>query len=98
MKNLKQIMDRDPYSFKKVKKENLLKEHLQILNNHHYNKCKKYKKLVDNFALEKISYFNTQKFPMIPVKIFKLFDLMSIKKKSNCKKNSFIRYIRTRAI
>ena len=86
MKNLKQIMNRDPYSFKKVKKENLLKEYLQILNNHHYTKCEEYKKLVDSFTSEKISYFNTQKFPMIPVQIFKLFDLMSIKKDKIVKK------------
>ena len=45
MKNLEKIINKDPYSFKKVKKENILKKYLLTLNNHHYDNCEEYKKL-----------------------------------------------------
>jgi len=81
MKSLEKIIKKDPYSLKKNKKEKLFKKYLSVLNNHHYDNCEQYKKLIDGFSSNKI-----KNFPMIPVKIFKLFDLMSIKKNKIVKK------------
>ena len=86
MNHLKKIINKNPYSFKKVKKKKILKNYLQNLNKHHYYNCEEYKKLTDNFFSKKINYSNIENFLMIPVKIFKLFDLMSIKKDKIVKK------------
>ena len=81
MISLEKIINKDPYSFKKIKKKKLFKKYLSILNNHHYYNCERYKKLIDSFNSNKIKIF-----PMLPVKLFKLFDLISVKKNKIVKK------------
>ena len=82
MINLNKIIGKNPYSLNKLQKKNLIKKNLLILDKHHYKNCKNYKKLINSFNLNyKNKYSNIEDFQMLPVKIFKKFDLLSVNKK-----------------
>ena len=87
MLNLENLIKQKPYSLAKKQKNKLFKSFLTELTYHHYKKCKKYKKIINNLKFKiKDKKNKLEDFPMIPVKIFKLFDLLSVNKKKIVKK------------
>lgn len=79
MKNFN--LDSNFFNLKKnIKQKKILKSIIE-LNNHHFKNCKEYKEIISN------NYPNIRKIdqlkdmPMIPVKLFKLINLKSIKEK-----------------
>ena len=82
MINLNKIISKNPYSLNKVQKKIFIKKNLLLLDKHHYSNCKNYKKLINIFSLNnKDKKLNIEDFKMLPVKIFKKFDLLSVDKK-----------------
>ena len=77
---LSNIINIPPYSLKKHDKEKLLNLVLIKLSKYHYKKSEKYAKIIDgiNFNFnKKINYYDI---PFLPVRLFKMFDLMSVHK------------------
>ncbi len=69
------------YQSQKIKSQNF-KEILKLLHNHHNNQCNEYKKLS---MLERNIKLNFANIPILPVELFKIFDLRSMKNNNNKK-------------
>mgnify|MGYP001262322035 CR=1 FL=1 len=63
-----------PYSLSHAEKEQVLEQHLSQLDQHHYDRCFLYKRMVESFQS---SPWGDQKL-MLPVRLFKQFELKSI--------------------
>ena len=87
MLKLKNIIKYSPYSLEKSQKNKLFKDFFTELTFHHYKKCKDYKKIIKNLKFKIKNRKNElQDFPMLPVKTFKTFKLISVNKKKIVKK------------
>jgi len=87
MLKIENIIDQNLYSLLKTQKKKLTKNFLTELTYHHYNKCKSYRKIIKNLKFEiKNKKNKLEDFPMLPVTIFKLFELISVNKKNIVKK------------
>tara|TARA_A100000164_G_C21935125_1_gene787695 strand:- start:2384 stop:3466 length:1083 start_codon:yes stop_codon:yes gene_type:complete len=79
--NIDSLFDFKPYSLEKSKKELYLNELFFQLTKYHYANCYEYKCLIDsmNFNVDfKSAYVDI---PFIPVRLFKMYDLLSVPKK-----------------
>ncbi len=79
---LESLIDVKPYSLKRNKKTTVLNEMLFNLTKYHYENCLEYKYLLDSmdFKIENRStYVNI---PFLPVRLFKMFDLISVPRDS----------------
>lgn len=65
-----------PYSLSSTEKKNKLLSHLADLDEHHYNSCEKYKKIVK--GNKGVNWFENDLY--LPVRLFKDFEIMSINK------------------
>lgn len=87
MIKLESIIEKNLCSLENKKRKKLFKKFLAKLTYHHYKNCKKYKKIIDNFKFKiKDKKNRLEDFPMLPVNVFKNFDLMSVNKKKVIKK------------
>ena len=87
MLQLKNIIKYNPYSLDKNQKNKLFKDIFTKLTFHHYTKCKDYNKIIKNLKFKiKNKKNKLQDFPMLPVKTFKTFKLISVNKKKIVKK------------
>ena len=87
MLKLKNIIKYNPYSLDKNQKNKLFKDIFTKLTFHHYTKCKEYNKIIKNLKFKiKNKKNKLQDFPMLPVKTFKTFKLISVNKKKIVKK------------
>ena len=68
-----------PYSLKKKEKIIFLNEHLNSLFRHHYKNCDLFKKSMDAISYDYNREYNYYELPFLPVRLFKLYDLKSIK-------------------
>ena len=66
------------FGFDKRKKNKFFLEQMKTLNLHHYKFCNAYKKIIKNLKFNIKNKNNLEEFPMLPVKIFKKFDLKSV--------------------
>jgi phenylacetate-coenzyme A ligase PaaK-like adenylate-forming protein len=67
-----------PYSLNHEQKENLYIKRLNELTLHHYHSCNEYRKIVEklDYNIDDLSVPKEQ--PMIPVRLFKEYDLVSV--------------------
>ena len=87
MLQLKNIIKYNPYSLDKNQKNKLFKDIFTKLTFHHYTKCKDYNKIIKNLKFKiKNKKNKLQDFPMLPVKTFKTFKLISVNKNKIAKK------------
>ncbi len=84
--NILDLAKISPYSLNKIKKDRIFLELFKNLNEYHLKNCKDYKKIFNMIREKKIKSISD--FPMLPVRIFKDHDLVSIKKE-NIKKKLF---------
>lgn len=75
-----EILNIKPFSLNKTEKETFLLENLQKLSQFHYNNCEKYRNIIDKMGLNIESINSVSKIPFIPVRLFKEYDLYSIKR------------------
>ncbi len=75
-----QLLALDPFSLDIKKKEKIFLKKIKLLNKYHYDNCKEYKKIIENLKIDK-NVNKLEDLPMLPVRIFKKFDLLSVGKK-----------------
>ena len=80
--DLSPLLKIPPFSLNIKDKEKFLTSFLNQLSKFHYDNCAYYTKMIDssNYDLNKIEHFS--KLPFLPVRLFKLFDLKSVKKEN----------------
>lgn len=78
MMDYKDILKRKPYSTEKVEKETLYGEWLTELTEYHRERCTPYEKLLKNLKVPQYQQMREEEIPMLPIGLFKDFDLVSI--------------------
>jgi len=69
-----------PYHLNSTQKRELLNEYLGQLTRYHYQNCEPYKKMLDAYGFDISANAGYEAIPFLPVRLFKLFDLLSIPK------------------
>ena len=72
--NYENFLKQNPFNFNLNKLELIKKNILKFLNNHHLNKCKEYKKIINNIYDQK-KYKSNYSNMMLPINLFKNFYL-----------------------
>ena len=80
MKNLKKLIKENPYNYSFNSKINYFLPYISKLIEFHSIKCNEYKKILDHFNINKYNFDSLDSIPYIPVRLFKLMDLISIDK------------------
>lgn len=68
----------NPFEMERLEKRQMLLDNLLLLNRHHIESCQDYKKILRNLKINLSSINNIEDLPFLPVRLFKLFDLISI--------------------
>ena len=76
--NYNDVLEISPFSLNKEEKSKLFTEYLKELSLKHYQKCEKYRKIVDKLNCNLSEIKNYTEIPFLPVRLFKEFDLKSI--------------------
>jgi len=76
----------DPFSIGNKEKSKIIKKEIKLLTSHHYKFCKKYKKIIKNLKFNIKNSDKLEDFPMLPVRLFKKFDLKSVSENKIVKK------------
>lgn len=80
MDNIEHLLTLEPFSLNKEEKEQLFNKIFKNLNNLHYTNSKEYKKILDLQQFKPNEQYNYLQTPPLPVRLFKNYDLLSIKK------------------
>lgn len=75
------ILNFPPYSLSKSEKERFLNPILNQLAHNHYINCPQFKKMMDAIGYDSDKKYNYLELPFLPVRLFKMFDLLSIEQK-----------------
>ena len=84
--NIDSLQKLNPFDINKRKKNKIYIHYIKSLSLHHYRCCKKYKKIINNLKFKIKNNNKLEDFPMLPVRIFKKFDLKSVPEKKIVKK------------
>ena len=79
---LEQLYNYLPYELEKEEKEKIYKEALSNLTKQHYESCDKYRKIIDSLGYDVNAQKKADEQPMIPVRLFKEYDLLSVPKEN----------------
>ncbi|MEG1752300.1 MAG: acyl-protein synthetase [Christensenella sp.] len=77
---LHEISQLDPYSLNKKEKSELFGRVLSKLTRHHYDNCEEYKRILDAMECNVEDDLQAYNQPMLPVRLFKEFELRSVPK------------------
>ncbi len=80
MFDLNSIIGLNPYSLAKREKTALYTDTLHKLTKHHYAKCPQYHKILDTLDFDPTVKHSVEEIPFIPVRLFKDYELLSVKK------------------
>ena len=80
MEAINNILKLTPYSLGKDEKQIVLTTILKDLSEHHYNNSPRYRKMIDALGIELTSINHYSKLPYLPVRLFKMMDLLSVNK------------------
>lgn len=78
--SIDEILNIPPYSLGKKEKEEILNSFFTQLSRHHYDNCPAYKKMMDGIGFKYKKEYNYKELPFLPVRLFKMFDLLSVEK------------------
>jgi phenylacetate-coenzyme A ligase PaaK-like adenylate-forming protein len=78
--SITEILNIPPYSLRKKEKEELLSSFLIQLSKYHYENSPSYAKMMDGLGFNIDNEKNYSELPFLPVRLFKMFDLLSVKK------------------
>ena len=73
-----ELMGGAPYSLPAEEKRRRMEQGLSELTQHHYHNCPEYARLLDGLGTDAKSCYTLEEFPMLPVRLFKEFDLKSV--------------------
>lgn len=76
---IESYLDTPPYSLDKKDKEKFLLEQLTLLTNKHQNGCEEYNAILKSFHKQNEEYKKLEDFLPLPVRLFKNYELKSIK-------------------
>ncbi len=76
---LEQLLKENPYGLNKDEKRIVYQEYLNELTHYHYDHCREYKNILDFWEIDLDKKIDTLNIPMLPVRLFKEYDLLSIK-------------------
>ncbi len=76
--HLEELYKDTPYSLKKTEKQALYQRVLSELTLHHYSHCREYKRILDAMGYDPKKAAPLEAQPMLPVRLFKEYDLLSI--------------------
>lgn len=82
---LEQVLQSAPYSLNKTEKRAIYKEALSELTRHHYASCPEYKKILDVMGYDVNGDYELEQQPMIPVRLFKEYELLSVSREEIAK-------------
>ena len=80
MTNIQELLQKDPYQNHKNNKKNFLKS-IKDLTLHHKKNSSEYRKIINFFGYNLSKFHSVDDIPFIPINLFKLKNLISIKKK-----------------
>ena len=78
--NYEEMLELEPYSLEKEKKQELLSRRLISLSRQHYKTCDVYKRIVDAFGIDLKQITSYDELPFLPVRLFKELELRSVPK------------------
>ena len=84
--NIDNLQKLNPFNIDKRKKNKIFLDQMKLLNLHHYKSCKKYKKIINGLKSKIKNKNKLKNFPMLPVRLFKKFDLKSVPENKIVKK------------
>ncbi len=80
MFDLNKIINISPFSMLKSEKAMLYTDALYELTQHHYKNCQQYRKILDTLGFDSAIKHSVEDMPFIPVRLFKDYELSSVKK------------------
>jgi len=80
MYSINKILEKEPFSINQKKKNILFREYINKLTKYHFKNSTLYSMILKPLGFDKKKYYEIKKIPFIPVRLFKEFDLMSVKK------------------
>lgn len=78
--DIAELLNTSPYSLSKNEKREVLDSFLTQLTRHHYNNCPAYSKMMDGIGYNYTKEYNYTELPFLPVRLFKMMDLLSVEK------------------
>ena len=72
------FQNQNPFKIEKKLKNKVFLDKIKTLTFHHYRNCNEYKKIIKNIKFKINKKNKIENFPMLPVRLFKKFDLKSI--------------------
>lgn len=75
---VKELLELDPYSLEKKKKEAMLTDALLQLTEYHVDACQEYSNMLQALGYNKDEVNNYYDLPMLPVRLYKEYDLLSV--------------------
>ena len=78
---LDNLMNQNAYSLSAISKHKFFLKHLNFLTSFHYKKSNLYKKYLKGIQYDLKRIKDLSDIPLLPVRLFKEFDFLSIKKK-----------------
>ena len=84
--NINSLQKFNPFDVNKREKNKIYTNQIKLLNLHHYKRCGKYKKIINNLKFKIKNKNKLEDFLMLPVRIFKKFDLKSVSEDKIVKK------------
>jgi phenylacetate-coenzyme A ligase PaaK-like adenylate-forming protein len=78
--DISDILNISPYSLQKKDKEAILNPLLSKLSKHHFENCPPFKKMMNGIGYKNNKEYNYSELPFLPVRLFKMLDLLSVKK------------------
>ena len=84
--NIEKIFKLSPFNLDKKARAKLFKNRIEFLTRFHYQNCLIYKGILKNLNFKFSKKTNLDSYPMLPVRVFKNFELISVIKKKIVKK------------
>ena len=78
MVSIDDMFEISPFSLNKAEKDNLLKNKLLLLTEHHRSNCEAYAKILSAYGFNPDNVKSHYDIPFIPVRLFKNYELLSI--------------------
>ena len=76
---IEKILEENPFTNKKNIRNNFFIEKINELTRHHYDNCNEYKLILNSMNYKPSESYSLNEIPFIPVRIFKDYDMKSIK-------------------
>lgn len=78
--SLDEMTELEPYSLSHDEKAELYRRAMSELTLHHYENCREYRKILDAMGYAPHQQHSAEEQPMIPVRLFKMYELLSTEK------------------